>query len=293
MSWFYPFDKHGDRPHRDWFGPAEWMTDEFKDIFREWMVKMVEHIKSKGRDYDGFYFHLFDETLSEKVAELCELVHSADPRVRVQCTIPQASRGATKRFVEAGMNIFNYHAPRVAYAGAPDGFPVLRSGGRELWFYGAADARYGGGKERDPLGFFRYLHWTAFHHGATGVHFWNMLHNNGRSPIWTTETVQQNYWPMVYPVGPPRYPAPPADVKTAEKVIPSRRWEYVRMGIEDYMLLTMARNRIAALGDRGAKHRKQFHDIVKSVITNRDADRRLFRKKRRELLKLVEELRGR
>ena len=72
------------------------------------------------------------------------------------------------------------------------------------------------------LGFFRYLHWAAFHHGATGVHFWNMLHNNGRSPVWTAETVQQNYWPMAYPVGPPRYPSPSADVSTAEKVIPSR-----------------------------------------------------------------------
>ena len=44
---------------------------------------------------------------------------------------------------------------------------------------------------------------------------------------------------MVYP-NHPRYPKPPKDVHTAEQVIPSRRWEYVRMGIEDYMLLKMA-----------------------------------------------------
>ena len=37
----------------------------------------------------------------------------------------------------------------------------------------------------------------------------------------------------------PGYPEPPEDVKTAETVIPSRRWQHVRMGIEDYMNLLM------------------------------------------------------
>ena len=291
VSWFFPFDPHGPRPHYDWFGPADWMSDEFKDVFREWLVKMVEHVKSKGRGYGEFYFHLFDETLSAKVAQLCELVHSADPKVRVKCTIPQASQGATSHFVSAGMNIFNYHATQLEFDNAPDGFPTLRSGGRELWIYGAADAAFGGGKERDPLGFFRYMHWTAFHHGATGVHFWNMFHNNGRSPTWAAETVEQNYWPMVYPIG-PGYQKPPADVTTAEKIVPSRRWEYVRMGIEDYMLLAMAKARIDALGARGATHRKRLDAIIKTVVTNRSADRRLFREKRGELVKLVEQLPG-
>ena len=98
-------------------------------------------------------------------------------------TQSQATIGATRQMVDAGMNIFAHHAVRTAYDG-PDGYELLRTGGREMWFYGAYDAAYGGGKERDPLGFFRYLHWTAYYHGATGVHFWNMLHNNGFLPIW-------------------------------------------------------------------------------------------------------------
>ena len=289
LSWFMPFNSHVERPHADWFGSAAWMSDEFKGIFGEWIEKMVARIRSRGRDYDGFYFQLFDETLDEKVAEIRRLVHSVDPNVRMMITIPQASRQTTADLVEAGMNIFVYHAPRVKYAGAPDGFPLLRTGGRELWLYGAADSRHGSGKERDPLGFFRYLHWTAFHHGATGVHFWNMLHN--RTSGWIDETIHETYWPMVY-TNHPKYPSVPDDVRTAERVIPSRRWEYVRMGIEDYMLLAMARKRIDALGARGAEHRRQLRDIVKTVITNSHADRRLFREGRRELVELVEELGG-
>lgn len=292
LTLFIAFNQHSDRPHYDWFGPAPWMSDEFKEVFRVWMRTIIERFHAGGRDYDEFAIMMFDETLDPKVAQLCELAHEVDPHVRTMITHSEASLSATQPMVDAGMNIFCHHAVRIGYDNGPDGYGKLRRGGRELWFYGAADAAYGGGKERDPLGFFRYLHWTAFHHGATGVHFWNMLHNNGGSPVWTAETVEQNYWPMVYVIG-PDYPEPAADVKTAEKVIPSRRWEYVRMGIEDYMLLAMARERIAALGDPGRQYQQQLDKIVRTVLTIRTKDRKLFREKRRELVKLVEEVSSR
>jgi hypothetical protein len=289
VSWFYAFHQYDERPHRDWFGPADWMSEEFKEVFREWIVQIVAHIRSRGRDYDEFYFHMFDETLDEKVAQLCELVHEADPKVRMMITVPQASKAATARMVKAGMNVFALHAPRIEYDNAPDGFGVLQSDGRELWFYGAADSEYGGGKERNPLGFFRYLHWAAYRHGATGVHFWNMLHNNGGAPLWEPERTGQDYWPMVYPIG-EGYQAPPEDVKTAEKIIPSRRWEYVRMGIEDYMLLQMAEDFINRLDADGKIHQSTLDEIVGTVLRNRVQDRKLFRQKRRELVELVEAL---
>ncbi len=282
LTIFVAFSQHVDQPHHDWFGPVKWMSDEFKEIYREWLTGIIGRFKAAGRDYDQFAIMFFDETLDNKVAQNCRLAHEVDPNVRIMITHSPANVGGVQHMVDAGMNIFAHHAVRTGYD-APDGYELLRTGGRELWFYGAADAAYGGGKERDPLGFFRYLHWTAFRHGATGVHFWNMLHNNGGGPIWDPETVEQNYWPMVYP-NHPRYPRPPEDVQTAEQVIPSRRWEYVRMGIEDYMLLKMAHER----ADSSA--RRKLQEILKTVIINRDTDRALFRAKRRELLELVESL---
>ena len=289
LTIFVGFHPHADRPHYDWFGPAPWMSDPFKEVFRVWLSTIIERFKAGGRDYDQFAIMMFDETLDPKVVQICELAHEVDPNLRTMITHSQASRGATRQMVAAGMDIFAHHAVRVEYDNAPDGYEILSSNGRELWFYGAADAAYGGGKERDSLGFYRYMHWTAFLHGATGVHFWNMLHNNGRSPTWAPETVGQNYWPLVYPIG-PGYPEPPDDVRTAEQVIPSRRWEYVRMGIEDYMLLQMARESIDELGDAGAVQKRTLNEIIRTVVKNRDADRALFRAKRRELLELIEML---
>ena len=99
-------------------------------------------------------------------------------------------------------------------------------------------------------------------------HFWNMLIHNGGSPVWADEPIGKPYFPMVYPIG-PSYPKPPAEVKTAEKVVPSRRWEYVRMGIEDYMLLKMAQEKIESMGKAGPRYQKQLDEIVKTVLMNR------------------------
>jgi hypothetical protein len=289
IGWFYPYDPHSNRPHHNWFGPADWMSQEFQDIFGEWLTNFVGHVRASGRDYDEFLFQMFDETLVQEVADLCALIKSIDPNVRVMCTVPQAHSSSVSHFVAAGMDIFNFHAPHIEYDNGQSGFPTLSSGGRELWFYGAADAAFGVGKEQDPLGWYRYLNWTAWFHGATGVHFWNMLHNNGGSPVWGPETVSQVYWPLVYHLG-PQYPAPPPDIQTSENVIPSRRYEYVRMGIEDYMLLEMAQDEIDALGGGGAAFQQQLDDLVMTVLTNRADDRMLFRQKRQELVDLVETL---
>jgi hypothetical protein len=294
ISFYFPFDYAANAPTGSMFGTAAWMSPEFRAVFREWVTALVRQLKAKGRGYGDFHLQMFDETFDPKVGELCRLVHEADPEVRTMITIPEATTAAVQGFVDAGMNIFTYHAPRLRYDNAPDGFPLLRSGGRQLWFYHASDAAAGEGRERDPLDAYRLLHWLAFRHGATGVGFWDMVHNS--TSCWA-EGPGQAYYPMVYTVSADS--PPPPDVGTAETVIPSRRWEYTRMGIEDYLLLQMAQRQIAALapGPR-ARYAHKLDGIVRTVLdalpalpaaTSED-DRLAFRQKRAELLQMVEEL---
>lgn len=61
------------------------------------------------------------------------------------------------------------------------------------------------------------------------------------------------------------------------------------MGIEDYMLLKMAQDNIDKMGAGGNAYKKQLDAIVKSVLKNR-YDRKLFHRKRKELVELVEAL---
>jgi hypothetical protein len=296
VSFFYPFNQSYDHPSLDWFGKAAWMSPEYKAVFREWLLKFVARIKQSGRDYDGFYLQFFDETLDGKVAELCRLVKEIDPRVQVMATIPQASRSAVQEFVKSGIDIFVYHGTHLKYDknaapyGWTDGLELLSSGGRKLWLYHAADSHFGSGRERDPLSVYRLMHWLAFRHGADGVGFWDMLHNNTRSGLNPWE--DPLFYPMVDTIS-ARSPAP-ADVKTAEIVIPTRRWEHTRMGIEDYMLLRLARERIAALPQAERdEYSKKLDQLVKDVLSNLpDANpsrksRSEFRGKRRELMEMV------
>jgi hypothetical protein len=90
------------------------------------------------------------------------------------------------------------------------------------------------------------------------------------------------------------HPAPP-DVGTAETVIPSRRWEYRRMGIEDYLLLQKARQRIAQLKPaKQPMYELKLDNMVKTVtlkLPKRTSyeQRLMFRRTKQELIALIEE----
>ena len=285
ISMYLPFNYIVRKQNSRRFGEAQWGSSGFDERFGEWLTRLVEHIKASGRDYNEFYFQLIDESVDPKVGELCKLVRSVDPNVRVMITShSDASAETLTGMVESGMNVF-IHQGMPGYDNAPSGYPLFSSGeGRELHLYWAGDRRNYHGRERDPLNIYRLMHWRAFRHKATGVHFWNMLQD--RVSGWADNVT---YWPFVY-TNQENDPDVPADVETAEKVIASRRWEYARMGIEDYMLLKMAQEKIESLGTSGTSYQQKLDEIVKTVLTSRAEDRYLFRAKRRELVDLVEAL---
>ncbi len=288
ISFYWSFHRKANPPTRDMFGDAVWMSDEYKAIFKEWLVCFVTRLREKGRDYDRFYLQMFDETTDDKLAQITKLVHQIDPKVRMMITI--SSTADPKKILDEGMNIVVYHSPYLGHKSAPASFNPVLSAGSELWLYNAGN-RTRNGRDRDPLNIYRLLHWLAFRHDATGVGFWNMFHD--KKSAWADD---EQFYPLVYTVPDVRgYPVP-SDVKTSEMVIPSRRLEYVRMGIEDYMLLKMAQEKISKLGkDSKSKFQLELDALVKSVTKDlpkhtSNKMRREFRNSRKLLINLIERL---
>ena len=290
LGFYWSFHQRHADPTRGMFG-ASWMSPKFKANFKKFITTIVARLKEKGRSYDKFHFQFFDETTSGKLVELCKLVHEIDPEIRTMITIH--STGNPKELVDAGMDIITFHAPYLGDEPVP-AFSTISSAEKELWLYNAGDTEVkGNGRARDSLGTYRLLHWLAFRHGAKGVGFWNMLQN--KKNCWGDSEM---FFPLVYTI-PPRKGKTPPDIKTAETVIPSRRLEHVRMGIEDYMLLRIAQEKISKLkGLKSATYRRKLANLVRSVTLTLPKkisrkERKSFRRKRVTLIKMIESLNAR
>lgn len=105
--------------HPESKGRPEFMTDEWKRLFREWLTGWVAHMKERGIGYDGFVMHPYDERGGPEVQAMIKLIKEVDPN------IPVLFNGAFGRTVE---ELENNIAPYVD-AWAPHLYRYLDAGG--------------------------------------------------------------------------------------------------------------------------------------------------------------------
>jgi len=102
----------------------------------------------------------------------------------------------------------------------------MLSTGKPVWMY-ACEGSY---KLQSPLGYFRGQAWQAWRHGLSGVGWWSWC---ATADTWAPD-------------------AGYTTVYQGDGVIPSKRWEAIRDGIEDYGMLTALKRAAdaAAAADR-------------------------------------------
>jgi len=125
---------------------------------------------------------------------------------------------------------------------------VVRKSGKMLWSYNCvyAYSRPVGPnlKNMNLVGDYRAAALFAFRHNATGIGFW--CYNQGGDP-WGRIDLE---YMLVYP--------------GRTKPVPSRRWEAVREGIDDYRILAALRSALAE--DRGAKLSADARNRIKRLL---------------------------
>jgi outer membrane protein assembly factor BamB len=202
-------------------GPAEQYDPVWSKAYDAAIKQFAAHILELGFDYDDYAYYpvdepgLLDGPLVERFMLLAPLVRNADSNIRIY-----TNPGVMPLEWLAGMDPFvDIYSP--GYSGVWHDDPdvadlrqIMHEGDHELWTYTCAD----NAKHLSPLGYSRAQMWGSFNDGHTGGGMWTYSSGNGEND-WHTTTDYN----LVY--------------RGVDGPVPSKRWEAVRDGTEDYSML--------------------------------------------------------
>jgi len=251
------------------FGRVEWMTPEWNAVFSQWLKNLVKHLKDASVGYDKFALYPFDESLCNEFYKLAKLIKSTDPKVRIYAN--SFGRGPKDFMRFRGLIdiwcLQDSHCERT-----PQWLEQIKGFGKEIWTYECLRPM----KAKDPYSYYRLMPWRAFKRGQTGAGFWIYYHgfNFQTSAVpWDDTLKPQGFSGVVYgsrgsPVG-----------RLAENIVPSRRWEAWREGVEDYQYLyelQQAINKIRQKDPAMANKAQETLDRQVNRVLNNQHDRKIM-----------------
>jgi hypothetical protein len=224
-------------------------TDLYQQGFATAVRELAAHLREKGFGYERWAFYPFDEpwltgfTIIPQLRRFCERVKAADPRAR-NYTDPTGLLRV--EYVREFKDLIDVWQPEINILKRdPDLAQWFRENAPAFWAYEATDP----GKELLPLGYYRAYSWTAWRLGLDGAGFWCYKYFDAYWPLETPD------WSVVY--------------QTNNQVVPSRRWEAMRDGQEDYRLLHALQTEIQRAQNEGrTEPARQAQTRMDQIVEN-------------------------
>jgi len=222
----------------------------YQGDLKKYLAELVAHLAGAGFDTNHFALYPIDEPGGAGWGAVNQLVaFGKQARVANPSVMLYEDGGGELPMFEAMAPCMDIWVPSIyMLAEKTPLMDLLRKTGKMLWSYNCAYAysRPVGPnlKNMNLIGDYRAAALFAFRHGAAGIGFW--CYNLGGDPWGRVDMEYQ----LVYP--------------GRTKPIPSRRWEAVREGIEDYRILAALRKLLAL--DSGAKLNEATHDRIKHLF---------------------------
>ena len=209
----------GAPPARQW--PDGVTPEEDSELFingvRTAIHALNDHLEQHGFTYDQWAFYPIDEpwntgfTHIPDLKRFCTMIKRAEPRAQ-NYTDPAGL--VRVEYVEEFKDLIDIWQPEMNLLKRdPELVEWFRLNADHFWSYEAP----GPGKNLLPLGHFRAFAWLAWSFGCEGAGYWVYKAND----IWWP--IRDGDWSAVY--------------QTNDLVVPSRRWEADRDGVEDYRAL--------------------------------------------------------
>ncbi|MBW7988966.1 MAG: hypothetical protein FVQ84_02945 [Planctomycetes bacterium] len=265
------------------FGNVKWMSGQWKVVFSQWLKNIVKHLNNAGVGYDRFALYPFDESLCDDFYKLAQLIKETDSNIRIYANSFGKGPKEFARF-KGLIDIWclqDSHCER-----HPQWLEQIKGFGKQVWTYECLRPM----KAKDPYSYFRLMPWRAFKRGQTGAGFWIYyygLHFKTGAIPWDDTLRPQGFSGVVY--GSRGSPVP----GLKENIIPSRRWEAWREGVEDYQYIFELQKAIDLISTKKPKTAKRaqqsLNDTVDYVLRNA-GDCNAVYKARRELNKILLEI---
>jgi hypothetical protein len=237
-----------DRKDSGYFG--QWMTPAWNHNFKKWLSELAEHLKSKGFGYDRFALYPFDEYIGDDFYDMTSVVRQADPRIKIFAN--SFGKGPSD-FTRLRDRVDIWCLPRSVIEQQADWFKEIKGFGRPVWAY------YASKRASDPAAEYRNIFWWAFKNELTGLGFW--VYCDTGPWTWDDFAKPKGDYSIIYG----RYNAP---IDTQECIIPSRRWELWRLGVQDYQRLFILKDRIDKLSKLDISKASEFKNKLDNLVDN-------------------------
>ena len=265
------------------FGNVKWMTPRWKTVFSQWLKNLVEHLNKAGVGYDKFALYPFDESLCDDFYKLAQLIKDTDPKIRIYAN----SFGKGPKEFERFKGLIDIWCLQDSHCERhPQWLEQIKEFGKQVWTYECLRPM----KAKDPYSYYRLLPWRAFKRGQTGAGFWIYYYGLNFKPggvPWDDTLRPRGFSGVVYDKSGSSIPV------YCENIIPSRRWEAWREGVEDYQYLFEVQKAIDQISTENPKQAKRFQQSLDKTIDyvlRNSSDCNGVYNARRELNKLLTEI---
>ena len=228
----------------------------WKKAFHTHVTAFMDFLKSKGVGYDRHANYIIDEPGIEGgrrvdlTVRCANLYHEVDPDILI---FTNPAGGATAEHIDRLLEVASILDP--IWHGDDPGYvhlPTILEKADTVWTYNCGD----GVRDLANMSYYWSMIWKGAQWGMTGIGHWSYA---GRTAdFWQGTTPNGCDWELVYPA--------------AGSIVPSRRWQGVRLGVEDSMRLTMVKNAAEAARSEGDDAQAEKLETARAGIIARVVD---------------------
>ena len=240
--------------------------------YAQWIRRWVAHLKELGLGYEDFFVYPIDENIRTDFINSGRAIRSVDPNIRI---FADPMMRDEDRYLKAAAPYVDIWCPALE-GKHPHQVNLLQNTGKPVWCYTV------GRRMRHPYSLYRLALWKAFRMGATGCGFWCYAVGKDwkNADMWRESAM---LYAAIYTLE-----GAPEDISREEAIIPSKRWEAWREGIEDYTYLYMLRELIerAPPSDRAVEAQQTLDAAVQRVLDEPE-NLQLANRHRHKVLKAI------